>query len=89
MNPIPHGEQTLALVPHETGELVFTREIPSSTSLFGCLRLAWQDAQWDARSSYEAWTEDGGLEAYAVYRAAQERADAAQDALARCPQRGR
>jgi hypothetical protein len=42
----------------------------------------WREAQADARTAYEAWREQGGAAAYAVYRDAQNRADEAQDALA-------
>jgi hypothetical protein len=48
-------------------------------------RLAWEsrDAQEEARLAYAAWSAHPGADAYAVYRAAQDRADAAQDMLAR------
>jgi hypothetical protein len=46
------------------------------------LTFAWLSAQDEALSSYRAWSESPGLTAYAVYRAAQDRADQAQDALA-------
>jgi hypothetical protein len=53
-----------------------------STWLADELRSAWRDAAEEAACAYEAWraARDGG--AYAVYRAVQDRADAAQDALA-------
>jgi hypothetical protein len=44
---------------------------------------AWRAAQTETRVAYAHWTEDRGAESYTVYRAAQDRADAAQDALAR------
>jgi hypothetical protein len=66
----------------EIGELVFSREVPSAASVFDCLRLVWQEAQLDARGAYEDWCGLGGQDAYLVYRAAQDRADAAQDGLA-------
>jgi hypothetical protein len=45
------------------------------------LRSAWQEAVLDASIAYSHWrrTRDGS--AYSVYRAAQDRADAAQEAL--------
>ncbi|HEX6714340.1 MAG TPA: hypothetical protein VF066_13190 [Thermoleophilaceae bacterium] len=42
---------------------------------------AWRAAQAEATNAYELWTELPGRDAYAVYRAAQDRADEAQDAL--------
>jgi hypothetical protein len=42
---------------------------------------AWRAAQEEATSAYELWSELPGRDAYAVYRAAQDRADEAQDAL--------
>jgi hypothetical protein len=46
------------------------------------LRAAWAAARAEAHVAYEAWRARGGAEAYAVYRAAADRADAAQEALA-------
>jgi hypothetical protein len=43
---------------------------------------AWQGAQEGARTAYDAWNRAHGIAAYCVYRAAQDRADAAQSALA-------
>jgi len=42
---------------------------------------AWSAAQAEATNAYELWSELPGRDAYAVYRAAQDRADEAQDAL--------
>jgi hypothetical protein len=42
----------------------------------------WRRAQADAREAYEHWRRSGGPNAYASYRAAQDRADSAQDELA-------
>ncbi len=42
---------------------------------------AWKDARDDARAAYGQWRLSRGPEAYAAYRAAQDREDAAQDAL--------
>ena len=46
---------------------------------------AWCDAHEEAEASYAWWLGGGGREAYAAYRAAQDREDAAQDALAVAP----
>jgi hypothetical protein len=47
------------------------------------LREAWREAQAQARRAYAEWRDGSTPDAYALYRAAQDRADAAQDALAR------
>jgi hypothetical protein len=46
------------------------------------LAFAWRSAQDEAVAAYDAWRELPGQIAYAVYRAAQDRADQAQDVLA-------
>jgi hypothetical protein len=43
---------------------------------------AWREAHDDAVEAYRAWLAAGTRGLYATYRAAQDRADAAQDALA-------
>jgi hypothetical protein len=48
---------------------------------FEQLAAAWRKAQDDANAAYAAWRRAAGAEQYAVYRAAQDRADQAQDAL--------
>ena len=45
-------------------------------------RDAWRDAHEDAAAAYRTWRRDGSAATYAAYRAAQDREDAAQDALA-------
>jgi acyl-CoA reductase-like NAD-dependent aldehyde dehydrogenase len=52
-------------------------------ALLGEPAWAWRDAQAEAARAYEAWRRTPGADGYAVYRAAQDRADAAHDALAR------
>lgn len=43
----------------------------------------WSVARAEANLAYDVWrSSPGSLEAYAIYRAAEDRADAAQDALA-------
>lgn len=51
--------------------------------MFDELSYVRRHAQAEAELAYKAWGRSPGAEAYAVYRAAQDRADAAQDALAR------
>jgi hypothetical protein len=46
------------------------------------LRFVRREAQAEADLAYEAWRSDRSEDAYLVYRAAQDRADAAQDDLA-------
>jgi hypothetical protein len=41
----------------------------------------WSAARADANLAYDAWCGSPGSAAYAVYRAAEDRADAAEDAL--------
>jgi hypothetical protein len=41
----------------------------------------WSAARAEANLAYDAWCELKGRDAYAVYRAAEDRADAAEDAL--------
>jgi len=45
-------------------------------------RDAWRDAHEDAAAAYRTWRSSRTPAAYAAYRAAQDREDAAQDALA-------
>jgi hypothetical protein len=47
------------------------------------LHDVWLAAQAEADDAYWHWRDHPGAPAYAVYRAAQDRADAAQDRLAR------
>jgi hypothetical protein len=42
----------------------------------------WSAARAEANLAYDAWCERPGVEAYSVYRAAEDRADAAEHALA-------
>jgi hypothetical protein len=45
------------------------------------LLFCWRDAAEEAACAYQIWRERPGAGAYAVYRAAADRADAAQEAL--------
>ena len=47
------------------------------------LLAAWSAARFEADAALDFWRSRHGGEAYAVYRAAQDRADAAHDALTR------
>ena len=46
------------------------------------LLLCWRDAEDDAACAYQLWRERPGADAFAVYRAAADRADAALATLA-------
>src|SRR3712207_114963 len=50
---------------------------------WGAVHAAWNDAHADAERLMRTWLRTGGSAAYAAYRAAQDREDAAQDALFR------
>ena len=54
----------------------------STTWVFYELDYVRREAQAEADLAYEAWCRLPGADGYAVYRAAQDRADAAQDQLA-------
>jgi hypothetical protein len=61
----------------DTRELVLRREAGWTP-----VRSAWRDARDDAEAAYREWGRARTRVAYAAYRAAQDREDAAQDALA-------
>jgi hypothetical protein len=61
----------------DTREIVLRR-----VGLGDVIHEVWHDASEDAHRAYRVWRRDRGAEAYAAYRAAQDREDAAQDALA-------
>jgi hypothetical protein len=64
-----------------TGELVLTSAY-AGTLGEDPLRCAWAAAEADAALAYDAWQERRDRPAFVVYRAAADRASAAQDALA-------
>jgi hypothetical protein len=45
--------------------------------------VEWAASRAEANLAYDAWSQAPGAVAYSAYRAAEDRADAAQDALAR------
>jgi hypothetical protein len=65
----------------DTRELVLRRAAALGPD-FDAVYDAWSDAHEEAEHAYVAWRTAGGADEYAVYRAAQDREDAAQDALA-------
>jgi len=64
----------------DTRELVIRR-----ASTWAPIAAAWQDARDDAVAAYAIWRLRRDAESYAAYRAAQDREDAAQDALTVSP----
>ena len=65
----------------DTRELVL-RRAASLGPAFNAVYDAWSDAHEEAEEAYAAWLSSGEGDDYAVYRAAQDREDAAQDSLA-------
>jgi hypothetical protein len=65
----------------DTRELVL-RRAASLGPAFNAVYDAWSDAHEEAEYAYRSWLDTGAAEDYSVYRAAQDREDAAQDALA-------
>lgn len=64
----------------DTRELVLRRSADQGPE-WNALYDAWSDAHEEAEDAYRAWRVRGGR-LYVAYRAAQDREDAAQDALA-------
>ena len=65
----------------DTRELILRREAsrgPAWTAHYD----AWNDAHEEAEAAWRTWRCEGGRAAYAAYRAAADREDAAQDAVA-------
>lgn len=65
----------------DTRELVLRRGA-SYGPAWNALYDAWNDAHEDAEDAYWEWRHRRGAASYVAYRAAQDREDAAQDALA-------
>jgi hypothetical protein len=65
----------------DTRELILRREA-SRGPAWNALYDAWSDAHEEAGGAWRTWQSGGGAEAYHVYRAAADREDAAQDAVA-------
>ena len=71
----------------DTRELVLRRAAALGPA-FNAVYDAWSDAHEEAEAAYCSWRRSHDAEDYAVYRAAQDREDAAQDALALTPSPG-
>jgi hypothetical protein len=65
----------------DTRELVL-RRVAEHGPAWNELYDAWSDAHEEAEDAYWGWRAVGNAPAYALYRAAADREDAAQDALA-------
>jgi hypothetical protein len=65
----------------DTRELVLRRAAALGPA-FNAVYDAWSDAHEEADDALVTWRHSGLADDYAVYRAAQDREDAAQDALA-------
>jgi hypothetical protein len=65
----------------DTGEIVVRHYIPAGGEK-DLLLQAWHNANDDAAAALEHWRALRSAEAFTVFRAAEDRADAAQDALA-------
>ena len=65
----------------DTRELIL-RRIPEADQDWNAVYDAWSDAHEEAEDAYREWRLRGGSAPYSAYRAAQDREDAAQDALA-------
>jgi hypothetical protein len=65
----------------DTRELVLRRASALGPA-FNAVFDAWSDAHEEAHDAYSVWLATQRADDYAVYRAAQDREDAAQDALA-------
>jgi hypothetical protein len=78
-NPIvsSHGLKTLLDQVADTREIVLRGTVGWSAAYD-----TWSDARDEALDAYASWLITPTAESYAVYRAAQDREDAAQDTLA-------
>lgn len=66
----------------EKRDFVVTPPTAHDYAMFEELSFARREAQAEANLAYATWTSQPGEIGYTVYRAAQDRADAAQDQLA-------
>ena len=66
----------------DTREIVLGPGRLSPAELQDELYAVWDGARGEANAAYDCWNVEGGREAYAAYRAAADREDAAAEALA-------
>jgi hypothetical protein len=62
-------------------EVLLAQLLQSAQVLIDEVMVGWRQAHAEARRAYEHWRDSPGSVAYARYRAAQDQADCAQDAL--------
>ncbi len=72
---LEHVEDTREIVLREPGRFDGSCELDER-------KAVWSAARAEANLAYDAWRSRGDRETYSVYRAAEDRADAAEDALA-------
>ncbi len=72
----------LLVLDGERCEFELARPSASAYAMLEELSFMRREAQIEATQAYEDWHESMTGETWAIYRAAQDRADAAQDALA-------
>jgi hypothetical protein len=77
------GNRRLLRFPGEDREFSVARPTARDFALLEELSFVRREAQAEANAAYDDWRIWHSDEAYTVYRAAQDRADAAQDELAR------
>ena len=74
------------MTPKQIFEAAFAVDTSGGTVSFASnvdvLAVRWMAATAGARAAYELWCGDPSADGYSIYRAAADRADAAQDALA-------
>ena len=81
----PDDTERLLLSPRgEDSRLRVDRPSIHDYAMLEELRFVRREAQAEANLAYEDWRERPCADAYTVYLAAQDRADAAQDELANC-----
>jgi hypothetical protein len=77
-----HPERAVLTVRGQKYEFTMVHPGVHEHAILEELSFVRREAQAEADSAYVAWLEQPCREAYAVFRAAQDRADAAQDDLA-------
>jgi hypothetical protein len=77
------SNRTLLRFPGEEREFSVARPSTHDFAMLEELSFVRREAQAEATIAYEDWRLWPGGDSYTVYRAAQDRADAAQDELAR------
>jgi hypothetical protein len=77
-----YADSTIFSLRGENYEIAVTRPSTHEYAILEELSFVRREAQAEASLAYEDWRREPRGSAYAVYRAAQDRADAAQDDLA-------